>query len=228
MLEGIFKKEWETEWEEAGMCTTLFMLSGNIWSGFASMHAVVFVCFSNIDPCGWTISHKRFLPYYRNPPVNRSASPSSALGLGPSAASLSFSLWSRETPPLPNTKTFAVSPHLCPPQRSKQLCLHLLSPNFCHHILSITKSLCCLSFLSFLILYLLCVSALCFISLSVPGRDKSTSLHNHCTSIHFVLDAGLFCLRVSVIPAINYLVCSKQFSRESQSCHDSIFSLSSR
>lgn len=59
------------------------------------------------------ISHNR-TRYYRNPHVNHSASASSAYGPGPFAASLSFSLWDRETPSLTNTKTFTVSFHLVP------------------------------------------------------------------------------------------------------------------
>ncbi len=125
------------------MCTTLYMSSVNIWSGFAFEHAGVFVHFSNIEPCGRTkgvYQSQQNLPHYRNPPVNHSASPSSAHGSGLSPASFSFSLWSRETPSLTNTKTFAVSLHFFPPQRSESVCLHLLSPYSCHHIQSLTES----------------------------------------------------------------------------------------
>lgn len=60
MLAGIFKK---TERAEAGMCTTLRMMSKNIWSLFAFERAGVFLCVSVI----WThvreqrglISHNR-------------------------------------------------------------------------------------------------------------------------------------------------------------------------
>lgn len=125
------------------MCTTLCVSSMNIWSGFAFVHAGVFVCFSDIEPCGGTkgvYQSQQNLPQYRNPSVNHSASPSSAHGSGLSAASFPFSLWSRETPSLTNTKTFAVSLHFFPSQRSKSVCLHLLSPYSCHHIQSLTKS----------------------------------------------------------------------------------------
>lgn len=178
MLEGIFKKERETEWEEAQMCTTLCMLSMNIWSGFALRHAGVFVCFaqcvdmwqdslgvfvlhvySNRDQCGGTngaYQSQENLLYYRSALINHPASPSSAHGSGPSTASF-FSLWSRETPYLTNTKTPAVLLHFSPSQRSKSLYLHLLSPYLCHHIHSITKSSAAFDFFPF-------SSSVCYLS----------------------------------------------------------------
>lgn len=89
--------------------------------------------------------------------------------------------------PRSHTQRPAVSLHLFPTQRSTPLCLHLHPPYFCHHIQTIKKILCCLWFPSFLIFFLLSVCALCSVSLSVQGPNKSTSLHNHLTSIIFAL-----------------------------------------
>lgn len=105
---------------------------------------------------------------------------------------LSRSLRGAMIPSLTTTKTFSVSFYLLFAQRSKSFCLRLLSPYFCH--LSVCNGVLCFlwCFLLFLIFYLLPIS---FISLSVPG--PTDALHNHFTSFHFVLDAGIWRVRVN-------------------------------
>lgn len=150
------------------MRTTLCMLGVNVWSGLAFVHASVFVCFSDIDPCDGTkgvYQSQQNLPCCTNPPVNHSASPSSAHDRGPPAASIYFSPWSRETPSLTNTKTCAVSLHLFPSQKSRSLCPHLLPPYICHHIQTVRKSSAVFDFFPFssstCYLSVLCASSLC-------------------------------------------------------------------
>lgn len=106
---------------------------------------------------------------------------------GCSAASFSLPLWNHESPSLTHTKTCCLAPSFSHSEIYTSLSSSapsiLLSPHSDYK----KKILCCLWFPSFLIFFLLSVCALCSVSLSVQGPNKSTSLHNHLTSIFFAL-----------------------------------------
>lgn len=123
---------------------------------------------------------------------------------GCSAASFSLPLWNHESPSLTHTKTCCLAPSFSHSEIYTSLSSSapsiLLSPHSDYK-----KILCCLWFPSFLIFYLLSVCALCSVSLSVQGPNKSTSLHNHLTSIFFLhsldVDAksSLWCREMSPV-----------------------------
>lgn len=164
LLTGVFKTGWKGEWEEEEgrvcVCNSVCWVWTSVcicaWKCF---WAVWLMCRHAAGQFGHILgtmdrvwqggrkeevckSHQKLLRF-RKLPVNHSASPSSAHSQSPSAASL----WNHENPSLPSTKIFAVSLYL--PQRSKSLCLHLLSPYVCHHIQYVTKSFVAFDFAPF-------------------------------------------------------------------------------